>query len=81
MDEFDRTHRAFTALIRSAGKGDARSLLKAKRAALELQRLAEAEALDLYNRLNRTCPRILRRSYGYEFFIENKFEKNKGVLN
>ena len=66
MDEFDKVHGKFELLFHSAKKGDRRSLIMAKRAATEMKQIALKEFVEN----NKIVPRILRRIYEFELWME-----------
>ena len=72
MNEFDRINNRFELLIRSANRGDRRSLTMAKRAAEEMKAQIEIQYF------NRSGPRVLRRSYALDGWLDNKIKSKKG---
>ncbi len=71
MDEFNRIHGKFELFFHSAKKGDRRSLIMAKRAATEMKQLIESQYY------NKSGPRILRRSYNFENWMDKQTRRAK----
>jgi hypothetical protein len=63
-DEFDRINNRFELLLQSAKKGDSRALKMGGRA------IAEMRAQIAIQYFNRSGPRVLRKSYGWEFWMD-----------
>jgi hypothetical protein len=71
MDEFDKLHDKFELLIRSANRGDRRALKMAGRA------IAEMKAQIAIQYFNRSGPRVLRKSYEWDFWMDRQTRRAK----
>ena len=71
MDEFNRINNRFELLLRSANRGDRRALKMAGRAVKQMKAQIEIQYF------NKSGPRVLRKSYGFEFWMDKQSRRAK----